>query len=372
MVRFLATLLALAALVGAVPAAWAAAQPCDRLVIYTRQGCPHCAAAREYLPRLLAVRPGLQVEEHDVAADPDARRTLFELSAQHAIDRPGVPTFEACGRVMVGFDEAQGSGAALELLVDGDSREQPVLRVPWLGEVDVTRIGLPGFTVVVGLVDGFNPCATWVLLFLLSLLVNVHDRTRMLLVAGTFVFTSGAVYFAFMAAWLNVFLLLGMSRALQLGLGVLALVIGAVNIKDFLAPDSGPSLAIPAGVKPGLYKRVREVVRAERIGAALFGVALLAVLVNLVELACTAGLPALYTHVLARQETGSLARYGYLLLYNLAYVADDALMVTLAVVTLRRLKLQERAGRWLKLVSGALVALLGALLIVAPGWLPGG
>ena len=361
-------LLALLALF-AMPLHAESAGPCERLVVYTRAGCPHCAAAREFLPQLLARHPALRIEEHDVVADAEARQRFFELSARHAIDRPGVPTFEACGRILVGFDRGQASAEALQALVDGGAQTPRKLTVRGLGELSVERLGLPGFTLAVGLVDGFNPCATWVLLFLLSLLVNVRSRARMAMVAGTFVVMSGVVYFAFMAAWLNLFLLLGASRLLQYVLGALALGMAVINIKDFLVPGRGPSLSIPAGLKPGLYARVREVINAERLGAALFGVAVLAILVNLAELLCTAGLPALYTHVLARHETSALGRYGYLLLYNLAYVADDALLVTLAVVTLRRLKLQERAGRWLKLLSGVLVGLLGVLLLFAPGML---
>ena len=100
--------------------------------------------------------------------------------------------------------------------------------------------------------------------------------------------------------------------------------------------------------------------------AALGGVVVIAVLVNLVELLCTAGLPALYTQVLSYYPLSDAGYYGYLALYNLAYVFDDALMVTIAVVTLGQHRLQERGGRWLKLLSGAVIVVLGALLLLAP------
>ena len=126
-----------------------------------------------------------------------------------------------------------------------------------------------------GLVDGFNPCAMWVLLFLLSMLVHLQDRKRMALVAGTFLLVSGAVYYAFMAAWLNVFLLVGMSTALRIALGGAALVIGAINVKDFVAFHKGVSLSIPESAKPGIYARVRGIVQAKYVTAALFGAAFL-------------------------------------------------------------------------------------------------
>ena len=118
---------------------------------------------------------------------------------------------------------------------------------------------LPLFTLALGLLDGFNPCAMWVLLFLLSLLVRLQDRRRMAMVAGTFVLASGAVYYAFMAAWLNVFLLVGMTAALRVGLAVLAMLIGLINVKDFFAFRRGVSLSIPASAKPGIYARARAI-----------------------------------------------------------------------------------------------------------------
>jgi hypothetical protein len=166
-----------------------------------------------------------------------------------------------------------------------------------------------------------------------------------------------------MAVWLNVFFLLGHSRLVEGLLGSIALGIGALNVKDFVAFGRGPSLSIPAAAKPGIYARVRRIVYAERLGAALVGAAALATLVNLVELLCTAGLPALYTHVLARQALPPWRHYAYLALYNAAYMLDDAVLLLVAVATLERLKLGETGGRWLKLASGLVMLALGGLLL---------
>jgi hypothetical protein len=152
-------------------------------------------------------------------------------------------------------------------------------------------------------------------------------------------------------------------------LGVLALLIGALNVKDFVAWGHGPSLQIPAGAKPGLYARARKILQSPTLPGSLVAVAALAVVVNVVELLCTAGLPALYTAVLARQELPPAAHYGYLGLYIIGYIADDALMVTLAVMALGSHKLTESTGRWLKLLSGLVMVGLGAVLLLKPQWL---
>jgi hypothetical protein len=132
------------------------------------------------------------------------------------------------------------------------------------------------------------------------------DRRRMAIIGGTFVVISGLVYYVFMAAWLNVFLLIGLSRTVQIVLGVLALVIGAVNLKDSFGLHRGPSLSIPESAKPGIYRCVRDIVRARHTM-----VAVVALLVNLVELACTAGLPAIYTRVLTAHHLPAWGYYGY-------------------------------------------------------------
>jgi hypothetical protein len=170
-----------------------------------------------------------------------------------------------------------------------------------------------------------------------------------------------------MAAWLNVFLLLGMSDAVRVALALLALVVGALNAGEALRGAAHYTLAIPAAARPGLYSRVRDIVRAERLRFALPAAAALAVLVNVVELLCTAGLPALYTAVLAQQALAPVAHYAYLALYIVAYMADDAAMVALAVLALSSARLGARGARLLKLLSGLVMLVLGAVMLFAPG-----
>jgi hypothetical protein len=179
------------------------------------------------------------------------------------------------------------------------------------------------------------------------------------------------VYFVFMAAWLNLLLLIGLSRLIQVALGSIAVLVGMINVKDFLACRHGPSLSIPEAAKPGLYARVRRILRAENLPGALVGGVGLAVLVNTFELVCTAGLPAVYTHILTLQQLPWWAYYGYVGLSNAAYMLDDSVMLGLAAVTLSRRKLQEAGGRWLKLASGVVMLGLGAVLIAHPAWLVG-
>ena len=342
-----------------------------QLHVYVREGCPHCAEAKRFLAGLAESRPELQVVLREVDRDPVARDALVAISKAVGAWPPGVPTFVYDARVLVGFDDAEHVGAELVRLLDEAAPHAPpdAVESSLFGTLKASEIGLPLFTLALGLLDGFNPCAMWVLLFLLSLLVRLKDRRRMAMVAGTFVLASGAVYYAFMAAWLNVFLFVGMSEALRIGLAVLAMLIGFINVKDFFAFRRGVSLSIPESAKPGIYARARSILKAESLPASLAAVAVLAVVVNFVELLCTAGLPAIYTAVLTQHALSPLAHYGYLGLYILAYIADDALMVGTAVLALGSGKLDERSGRRLKLLSGAVMLALGLVMLLRPQWL---
>lgn len=349
--------------------------PCKSLEVFTRQGCPHCARAKEFLRQLEKDYPSVTITEHPVPDDQQQLERLFRLSEENGIERPGVPSFLICGNFLVGFDTVQTTGEQIKRLLGlgqktaGGTPAAGEIETGWFGTISVDRLGLPVFTFAIGLIDGFNPCAMWVLLMLLAVLVNLRDRQRLLLIAGTFVLVSGAVYFAFMAAWLNLFFFIGLTRPIQVIIGLIALLIGIVHIKDFFAFKKGVSLSIPDSAKPSVYARIRRVIHAENRLAAFIAVTVLAFLVNLVELLCTAGLPAIYTQILANKHLSGAGYYAYLLLYNIAYIFDDSIMVGIAVITLSSRKMQQVEGRWLKFFSGAVILLLGILMILFPGWL---
>jgi glutaredoxin len=368
-------LLASLLFVGATRSMAAEPAPAEELQVFVRPGCPYCEAAKRFLPELQRSRPTLRIRIRDISEDRQALADLQNLADRFGLHPIGVPAFYLRGKLIIGFDSGETTGRELAALLDQPAAPgitdgpAPAIQLPLLGPVDLRRLGLPLFTIVLGLLDGFNPCAMWLLLFLLSMLINLRDRKKMFLIGGVFVAVSGLVYFAFMAAWLNIFFLIGMSRLTQLLLGAIALLVGSLNVKDYFAFGAGLSVGIPERAKPRIYRQVRQIIRAENLTGALAAVSLLALLVNTVELLCTAGIPAIYTRVLTEQALPGWAYYGYLALYNLAYMADDSLMLAIAVVTLSGRKLQERGGRWLKLVSGMVMLALGLILLLRPEWL---
>ena len=347
---------------------------CSSVEVFSRKGCPHCADAYTFLEKLKSEHPQITIIPRDIYSDKKNMGDFVAFNARFEIEQPGVPSFLICDQHVIGFDNKETSGVIIKKLLGLENSSSTIsspdeVNTPIFGAVSVEKIGLPIFTIIIGLVDGFNPCAMWVLLVLLSILVNLRDRKRILMIAGTFVFISGAVYFVFMAAWLNLFLIIGFSRALQISVGLIAILIGTVHIKDYFAFKKGLSLSIPESAKPSLYTRMRNIIYAENLVATFIAVIVMAILVNLIELLCTAGLPALYTQILTLQQLNTVQYYLYLLLYNIAYMFDDALMVGLVIFTMNKQRLGEQQGRWLKLLSGSIIFILGIMLMFKPSLL---
>jgi len=377
-------------------AAQVAAPAAQRIEVFVREGCPHCAKAEEFLAVLGREQPQLDIVIRDVTREPAALQRLTELTREHGgVAR--VPAFFLADQLLFGSGQraqragapgAAGAAGSTCELADEKADPNDVLLKPcplgghaeaaaapapperfeigFLGRtLSLDDIGLPLFTLAIGTLDGFNPCSMWVLLLMISLLAPLNDRPRMLAIAGTFVAIQGIAYFIFLAAWLNLFLLIGLARWSQILIAVIAIVAGLINLKDFLAFKwGGISLSIPDQAKPGIYNRMRNILHARSMTAAIAGAVVLAVLVQIVELLCTSGFPALFTRILTLEQLEPSSYYGYLLLYMAAYMFDDVLVLGTGVVLLSRHRLQEREGRVLKLLAGLAMVGLGVYLLL--------
>ncbi|MFC1641459.1 cytochrome c biogenesis protein CcdA [Myxococcota bacterium] len=343
------------------------------LEMFYAHDCPHCHEALKWLPELERKYPNLVVHRYEVKAIPENRRRFDEAAARHRTTVRGVPTFFLGQDTIVGFYRDQTCASLIAKVHalsgytrDADCERSRELEVPMLGTLRTDQISLFSFTLMLGLLDSLNPCALWVLTFLLSILVYSKQRQRVALIGGTFVLVSGLVYFSFMAAWLNLFLVIGLSRVLTVTLAVIAISMGLINLKEFFWFKQGISLTIPDRAKPKIAARARAILQEPSTTMTFAGTAVLAVFANFVELGCTVGFPAIYTKVLADREPSTLARYAYMAFYNVVYVVPLAIIVGLFTATLGRFRLAEKHGRWLKFVSGAVMLALGLTMLVKP------
>jgi len=242
------------------------------------------------------------------------------------------------------------------------------LNLPFIGEFKTASVSLPILTVIIAALDGFNPCAMWVLLFLISLLLNMKDRKRMWILGSAFIITSAFVYFLFMVAWLNLLIFIGFLKWVRILIGLVALASAFYNLKKWY--DNRPGCPAAKNEKRRkVFEKIRNIVGRKQFWLALLGIVLLAFAVNLVEVLCSAGLPVVYTQILTLNDIPTSQYYLYLLLYIFIFLIDDLIIFIIAMVTLKAVGLTSKYTRASALIGGILMLIIGLLMIFRPEWL---
>ena len=234
----------------------------------------------------------------------------------------------------------------------------------WQFNLNLSNLNLPVLTIILAGVDSFNPCAFFILIFLLNLLIYAKSRRRMLLVGGIFIFFSALLYFIFMALLLTGFQYIPEVGISSIIVGIICLIFGGINIKDFFFFKKGVTLSMSKRKQLQVFKQMRELVKKPQIVSVLIGTVILAVTVNLYELICSIIVPIVYTAQLAEANLPGIQTYVYLFIYNIIYVIPMAIIVLIFVVTLGRRKLTEWQGQILKLFSGILIVSFGIIFLV--------
>lgn len=351
--------------------------------LFWGEGCPHCAAAKEFLRTLESKYPQLEVKYYEIYYNKENQELFQELANKYGCEVRAVPTIFIGEQYIVGYLSDESTGRKIEDLIKDclergcidpiekinnqteSYKKEEIIELPFVEELDISEMSLLIFTIIVAGIDGFNPCAFFVLFFLLSMLIYARSRRKMLLIGGTFVFFSGFIYFLFMAAWLNIFLIIGQIKIITTIAGFIALIIAAINIKDFFF-KGGISLTIPKQLKPKLFSRMRNLLKTTSLSSMILGTVVLAIAANSYELLCTAGFPMVYTRILTLHNLSTLGYYLYLVLYNLIYIIPLAVIVIFFSITLGAKKLTEEQGQILKLISGLMMLSLGLVLIINP------
>ena len=365
-----ATLLGLLAVLGLHLPAAAATEVGGtvELVLFWGDGCPHCEAERAWLEQAQEEYPGLRVTEHEVWYDAANRELMLETADRLGFEASGVPTTVIGDRYWIGFSD--GVRAEIEAVLDAAGAPveggTSTVDVPLIGEVTVGADSLVLSTLVIGFVDGVNPCSLWVISVLLAIVVRTGSRGRVLAIGGTFLVVTAAMYAVYMAGIYSAMSVVEHLGAVQAVVAVVAGVFGIVSIKDYFAFKKGISFTIRDASKPGIYKRMRAAAGQERLLPALVATLVLAVGVSLLETPCTAGFPVLWTGLLAANDVGTAQAVGLFGLYMVPFLVDELLVFGVAVVTLRATRMQERHGRVLKLVAGTMMLALAVTVLVRP------
>jgi len=347
------------------------------VVFFSSAICPHCAKEREFLDGLKKKYPEVEIKEYEVVYHPENQAIFKQYYDKYNVpenERGFVPATFTPTKYFVGFNEQIGQeieSCLEQCLNNGGQVASQKIKIPIFGEIDLSKTSLLAITAILGTLDGFNPCAMWVLVILISLLLSLRDRKKIALVGGTFIFAEGLLYFLFMAAWLNAFLFMGQISLVRIGIGVFGIIFGVLRIRDFITWQPGVCKVTDQDTKKKekIWQRINNLMKPTAVPATLLGVIILAFSVNVVEFFCSAGFPVMYTKILASQGLGGVQYYLYLLLYNVFYMLDDFIVFGFAFFTLSRFGFSEKYNRYSTLVAGLLILILGILLIFKPGLL---
>ena len=368
----------------------------DKTIIYLFWGkdCHSCEETKPFLKEMETKYPGIEVEDYEVFDNKENKDFLLKMLEEHDSSFSGVPV------IFIGDSKFQSFGEKVKVdleaairgcLVDSNTNPNPIIpkdseaidesknseienstktvatfKIPLIGIVDADKLSLPLITVILATVDSFNPCAFFVLFSLLGLLVHARSRKKILLIGSIFVFFSGFLYFLFIAAWLNLFLVFRHIKTITLVAGIVSVLIAVINIKDFFFFKRGISFTIPDDAKPKLFDRMRNLIKSTSLPSIVLGTIILAVAASFYELLCTAGFPMVFTRVLTLNNLTPFMYYMYLVLYTLVYVIPLMVIVLVFTITLGKKNISEWQGRVLKFVSGAMMLSLGLILILNP------
>lgn len=359
----------------------------DRVDVYffNQIGCPHCATEKEFFEDLLSQEPysqAVKLHSYEISRNPGNFQILKNMAEEKGFEVRGVPVTIIGDEVITGYSSDSIQGEQIKNLIDKKlGLDQPeddneagqaegyVVHLPFFGETDLKQFSLPAIAVILGALDGFNPCAMWALLFLISLLLGLNDKRKMWLLGSIFILISGLVYFVFMVAWLKAIMFIGFTVYVRLFIGAIAVGGGIYNLNKFKTNKDGGCDVGDKEKRKEKFQRMKELVYGKNFWLAVLGIAVLAFSVNLVELVCSAGLPAVFTALLAASDLSALSYYGYILLYILFFLIDDLLIFFVAMTTLRLTGMSTKYSRWSSLIGGILMILIGLVLVLKPEWL---
>lgn len=371
------------------------------IYFFKADGCPHCAKEELFLQTLENKYSKVKVIDLEITRNRQNLELLKKVGILLSAEVSGVPFTVIGNKYISGYADDKTTGTRIEamvknaqegdyqnmvgmLLAVGQEETKPelksenggkipaaatlpkIIKLPILGELEVKNLSLPALTFTIALLDGFNPCAMWVLVFLISLLLGMKNRLRMWLLGSTFILASGVVYFLFLSAWLNLFLFLGFIIWVRLIVGVFALGAGGYYLYDYWTNRQGACKVTEGKKRKKIFDMLKEIAHEKKIVLALVGIVFLAFAVNLIELICSAGLPAVYTQVLSLSKLPAWQYYLYLLLYIFIFMIDDLFVFIVAMITLKTVGIGTGYAHYSHLVGGVIMLLLGLFLIFKP------
>lgn len=377
------------------------------LYFFEREDCAHCQAEKVFLSDLGARQPDLTIATYDVIHDATARSLFNQVT--EAAGLPKVTPVTIVGNtVLQGFDTAETTGVIIERLLaeqepvslerliaeralyvstvvapgcetNAESSEGNVcipgaatgsVAVPILGSIDVAGLSLVSISALLGFVDGFNPCAMWVLITFLLILSQVGDRRRMWQIAGLFILAEALMYNLILNVWYTTWDFIALDAIVTPIVGVVALGGGIFFLWRWWKSRKQSALVCDITSEDQhskLTSRMQRAASGPLTFVAALGIIGIAFSVNIIEFACSIGIPQAYTKLLELNAPDFLTRQAYLAVYTLFYMIDDFIVFGLALWGFGKLQAHgAKYANWSALIGGIALLALGVMLLVFP------
>jgi cytochrome c biogenesis protein CcdA/glutaredoxin len=384
----------------------AATEPTSEIVqieMFTRDDCGHCIDQKAFFAELEEERDDFKVNYYDLEETEN-----YELFAEFAkaegltMSTPvtligskviqGFAEAETTGKMLINyidqakgntphtfrsFMDAGGSEGSVESVEGGvceedaetclipETYEPYFVKVPFMGSVDVKQYSLPVLSIILGFIDGFNPCAMWVLVTFLLILVQIGDRKKMLQIAGLFILAEAVMYYLILNVWMYTWDFVGLDHIITPIVGTVAIGGGLFFLWEWKKSD-GTCKVTNSKQRAKTRNRVQKLAAAEMTIATIIGIIGLALSVNIIEFACSIGIPQAFTKILDINPLTFLAKQFYMFLYILMYMVDDVIVFGIALYSIEKIGLTQKYSKICNLIGGLLMLVLGALLIFAP------
>ena len=343
------------------------------LYLFKDKTCPHCKKETEWLKSIESdYKDYLNIYYFELNGNKENQEKYFIATETMNINTTSIPFTVIGEKTFVGFSDTIKSNIE-NTIKDyiGEDINKNHMTLPIFGDVNVKSISLPLVAIILGFIDGFNPCAMWILLFLINLFINFNNKKKAWILGFTFLLVSALVYFISMLGINIVISKIIKTNWLKMSIAIFILVAGLLNLRKYLKTrkDNAGCTVVDDKKRKTIITRMKKIMNSKSFILSILGMIVLATSVNLIELTCSLGFPATFTGILSINNVTGLIRIVYLLIYIFFYMIDDLLVFTISMFTLEATGVTNKYNKLCTLVSSIIMILMGTLLLIKPEWL---
>ncbi len=344
------------------------------IYLFYSKTCKHCHEEEEYLNDLKEkYQDKINIYKYEVTENIQNKKIMQELKNTFDIANNGVPFTVIGENYILGFNETYKEefitiiNKYLSDNTDNTNKNKTTenYNIPIIGKTNSVIL----IAIILGFIDGFNPCAMWILLLLINMCISIKDKKKMITVCLTFIITSGLIYFLSMIG-LGLIIDLTTITYIRNVIAVLAIILGIYNLLTFIKERNKTGCHIVKNEKrKNIISKINNILKHNNILLLIGGAFLLATSVNIIEMACSLGFPTIFLEILTINKIKGLLKIFYLLIYIFFYLIDDLIVFIISIKAFSAKGISTKYNKYVHLIGGIIMIILGLLLILKPEWI---